>query len=306
MMCRYCLFLPLYFLPLSCQRQHQRPFFFLKKAQQIPTWGLPFPPFLSVSQPFSRRDLQTLLKGPPRGSSVLSLSVPTDRRCCSTSCPQPPSCCFPAAIHLHSALIPTPLTPAASMEEPGPLSILQMVTQSSYPCAMKPWAFSSSFSFISPAGYSISVCSLDSIKYRQYKLGMSNRHNPGLDDNIVGLKYTKGDAKMNIRKSSVSGPAPSQETPYRSLCHEPQLCCSVVWVCSSTQDVLPCLSSSPRWKKRLYILHLQFQPKGNEKKFHHNLDTIMPAHGLFPGPVKAISEGPSIQCYITVQNFPII
>ena len=208
--------------------------------------------------------MQTLLKGPPRGSGVLSLSAPAVRRRCSTSWPQPPSCCFPAAIHLHSALIATPLTPAASVEEPGPLSILQMVTQSSYPCAMKPWAFSSSFSFILSAGYSILVCSLDSMKYRQYKLGMSNRHKPGLDDNIVGLQYTKGDVKMNIRKSSVSGPAPSQETPYRSLSREPQLCCSV-WACSSTQDVLPCLSLSPPERKDSISAIFSFSQKEMKK-----------------------------------------
>ena len=94
----------------------------------------------------------------------------------------------PAAVLLHLTLTLPPLTPATFIEEVVPLSILKMVPPSSYLCAMKPWTFSSIITVTLPSSCSISVCSLDSMKYRQYMLSMSNGYNSGLDDNIVGTK----------------------------------------------------------------------------------------------------------------------
>lgn len=239
--------------------------------------------------------MQTLLKRPLR----LFKCSPTTWRYCFTSWPHLQSCFFSSC---HSPSQCSHFTSPNACPLYGRIRTTvntQNVTASSYFGAVKPLPFSRSISFILPLGCSILVCSLDSMKYRQHKAGMTNR-NPTTEV----FQYKKRDTKVTSRKPRVTGypgtPLLAFLVSLSSASLMPGLAHLLRMSC------LPFVLPPPSPQKWDSVSSSSVSAKRKWKKLHHNLGTPTPSQGLLTGLITAISEGPPIQYYIIAQKFFII
>lgn len=177
----------------------------------------------------------------------------------------------------------------------------QKHTEPSHPplcsACLKPWTISSSINTSFPllSSCSFLVCWFDATKYSPYKVGVSRRHNPGLEDHTV-VFVQKRWLKMSIRKcKSMSLPLlRTQSSP------EPLFFSSAAWTFSFSQDVLPHLSLSLLKEEPLYPPPTSAPAKRKWKNIQ-----LSPTHGLSAGHIRDLPKDLFIQYYILL-SFPII